>query len=278
MKEHRLSPMREEPLSAPVSEEGSQSVGAGAAGPPGTVGSAGSNKKPRSRTKVHDILLFSLFRTFIGTDKVIIIHLRIFSIYAFILNPGFVHSRFPWRPWESCRASSRMLDFTQTRRPSTLCQHSSTFPNTPSSSSSRTSGTMLSTTAGSKSWVKVLPPAEVWTSVNTEKRSCFQGQRTQSPARTELRRSSSPQRGAVGVRGDWPSLQPPPAPTPASCPQGPTLLRRRVRTRAMADLVALWPPAALHPVLESRLTTRGRDWHTGRRGQRKTEGREKKRQ
>ncbi|XP_049449918.1 DNA-binding protein SATB2 isoform X5 [Epinephelus fuscoguttatus] len=54
MKEHRLSPMREEPLSAPVNEEGSQNVGAGGAGgcPPGTVGSAGSNKKPRSRTKI----------------------------------------------------------------------------------------------------------------------------------------------------------------------------------------------------------------------------------
>lgn len=54
MKEHRLSPMREEPLSVPVNEEGSQNVGGGAAGgcPPGTVGSTGSNKKPRSRTKV----------------------------------------------------------------------------------------------------------------------------------------------------------------------------------------------------------------------------------
>lgn len=54
MKEHRLSPMREEPLPAPVNEEGSQNVGAGAASgcQPGNVGSAGSNKKPRSRTKV----------------------------------------------------------------------------------------------------------------------------------------------------------------------------------------------------------------------------------
>uniref|UniRef100_A0A3Q3LTB5 DNA-binding protein SATB n=1 Tax=Mastacembelus armatus TaxID=205130 RepID=A0A3Q3LTB5_9TELE len=54
MKEHRLSPMREEPLPAPGNEEGSQNVGAGPAGgcPPGTVGSAGSNKKPRSRTKI----------------------------------------------------------------------------------------------------------------------------------------------------------------------------------------------------------------------------------
>ncbi|XP_032371134.1 DNA-binding protein SATB2 isoform X4 [Etheostoma spectabile] len=54
MKEHRVSPMREEQLSAPVNEEGLQNVGAGAAGsgPPGTVGSAGSNKKPRSRTKI----------------------------------------------------------------------------------------------------------------------------------------------------------------------------------------------------------------------------------
>uniref|UniRef100_A0A3Q1J2G6 DNA-binding protein SATB n=1 Tax=Anabas testudineus TaxID=64144 RepID=A0A3Q1J2G6_ANATE len=38
MKEHRLSPMREEPLSVPVNEEGSQNVGGGA--------------KPRSRTKI----------------------------------------------------------------------------------------------------------------------------------------------------------------------------------------------------------------------------------
>ncbi|XP_028446189.1 DNA-binding protein SATB2 [Perca flavescens] len=54
MKEHRMSPMREEQLSAPVNEEGLQNVGAGAAGscPPGAVGSAGSNKKPRSRTKI----------------------------------------------------------------------------------------------------------------------------------------------------------------------------------------------------------------------------------
>ncbi|XP_078118750.1 DNA-binding protein SATB2 isoform X2 [Sander vitreus] len=54
MKEHRVSPMREEQLSAPVNEEGLQNAGAGAAGgcPTGTVGSAGSNKKPRSRTKI----------------------------------------------------------------------------------------------------------------------------------------------------------------------------------------------------------------------------------
>ncbi|XP_029315727.1 DNA-binding protein SATB2 isoform X2 [Cottoperca gobio] len=54
MKEHRLSPMREEQLSAPQNDEGSQIVGVGAAGgcPPGSVGSAGSNKKPRSRTKI----------------------------------------------------------------------------------------------------------------------------------------------------------------------------------------------------------------------------------
>lgn len=64
MKEHRLSPMREEPLSAPMNEEGLQNVGAGAAGgcPSGTVGSAGSNKKPRSRTKVQEVILRSLFR------------------------------------------------------------------------------------------------------------------------------------------------------------------------------------------------------------------------
>ncbi|KAA8593100.1 hypothetical protein FQN60_018555, partial [Etheostoma spectabile] len=62
MKEHRVSPMREEQLSAPVNEEGLQNVGAGAAGsgPPGTVGSAGSNKKPRSRTKsfIQDVGLY----------------------------------------------------------------------------------------------------------------------------------------------------------------------------------------------------------------------------
>lgn len=45
--------MHEEPLPVPVNEERSQSVGEGApgGGPPATAGSAGSNKKPRSRTK-----------------------------------------------------------------------------------------------------------------------------------------------------------------------------------------------------------------------------------
>ena len=52
MKEHRLSPMREEPLSAPGNEDCSQNMGTGGGGCPGSVGSAGSNKKPRSRTKV----------------------------------------------------------------------------------------------------------------------------------------------------------------------------------------------------------------------------------
>ncbi|KAM6934781.1 DNA-binding protein SATB2 isoform 3-T4 [Xenentodon cancila] len=54
MKEHHLSPMREEPLPAAVNEERSQNTGAGAAGgcPPAAVGSAASNKKPRSRTKI----------------------------------------------------------------------------------------------------------------------------------------------------------------------------------------------------------------------------------
>ncbi|XP_053733173.1 DNA-binding protein SATB2 isoform X2 [Synchiropus splendidus] len=52
LKEHHLSPMREEQLSAPVGEEGSQNLAVGAAGPPGSVGNAGSNKKPRSRTKI----------------------------------------------------------------------------------------------------------------------------------------------------------------------------------------------------------------------------------
>lgn len=76
MKEHRLSPMREEQLSAPVSEEGSQNVGAGAAGgcPPGSVGSAGSNKKPRSRTKVQYVIILSPFRTIIRIDTVIIVY------------------------------------------------------------------------------------------------------------------------------------------------------------------------------------------------------------
>ncbi|CAJ1078948.1 DNA-binding protein SATB2 isoform X1 [Xyrichtys novacula] len=55
MKEHHLSPMREEQLSNQVKEEGSQAVGGGAAGggcPPGAGGSGGSGKKPRSRTKI----------------------------------------------------------------------------------------------------------------------------------------------------------------------------------------------------------------------------------
>ncbi|KAM9804691.1 LOW QUALITY PROTEIN: DNA-binding protein SATB2 [Neosynchiropus ocellatus] len=54
LKEHHLSPMREEQLAAPVSEEGSQNLAVGAAGgcPPSSVGSAGTNKKPRSRTKI----------------------------------------------------------------------------------------------------------------------------------------------------------------------------------------------------------------------------------
>ncbi|XP_029936709.1 DNA-binding protein SATB2 isoform X3 [Myripristis murdjan] len=54
LKEHHHSPMREEPLSAPVPEEGSQNVGAGATGggPPGSISSGGSTKKPRSRTKI----------------------------------------------------------------------------------------------------------------------------------------------------------------------------------------------------------------------------------
>lgn len=58
MKEHRLSPMQEETLSAPVNEEGSQNVGAGATGgcQPGSLGSTGSTKKPRSRTKVQDVV------------------------------------------------------------------------------------------------------------------------------------------------------------------------------------------------------------------------------
>ncbi|KAJ0070150.1 hypothetical protein NL108_002456, partial [Boleophthalmus pectinirostris] len=49
LKEHCLSPMREEPLSAPVSDEGTQTTVT--APPTNTGGNAGSNKKPRSRTK-----------------------------------------------------------------------------------------------------------------------------------------------------------------------------------------------------------------------------------
>uniref|UniRef100_A0A668RDN8 DNA-binding protein SATB n=1 Tax=Oreochromis aureus TaxID=47969 RepID=A0A668RDN8_OREAU len=53
MKEHHLSPMREEPLSASANEERSQNMGGGPTGvASGTVGGAGSNKKPRSRTKI----------------------------------------------------------------------------------------------------------------------------------------------------------------------------------------------------------------------------------
>lgn len=49
--------MREEPLSAPLNEDGSQNVAGGAAGgcTPGPGGSAGSGKKPRSRTKVQSV-------------------------------------------------------------------------------------------------------------------------------------------------------------------------------------------------------------------------------
>ncbi|XP_033843255.2 DNA-binding protein SATB2 isoform X1 [Periophthalmus magnuspinnatus] len=50
LKDHCLSPMRDEPLSAPVSDEGTQTT---VTAPPTTTGgSAGSNKKPRSRTKI----------------------------------------------------------------------------------------------------------------------------------------------------------------------------------------------------------------------------------
>lgn len=140
MKEHRLSPMREEQLSAPVNEEGPQNMGTGAAGgcPPGTVGS-GSNKKPRSRTKVSNIILLYLFRIISRTDRLIMMHFGTWLccflhhiLYQCIHPESWlcVFSRFPWRPWVSCRASSRMLDCTQTRRPSTPCQHSSTCPNT----------------------------------------------------------------------------------------------------------------------------------------------------
>ncbi|MEQ2167273.1 hypothetical protein GOODEAATRI_002448, partial [Goodea atripinnis] len=53
LKEHHLSPMREEPLPTQANEKMSHNVGVGAAGgcPPAAAGIAGSNKKPRSRTK-----------------------------------------------------------------------------------------------------------------------------------------------------------------------------------------------------------------------------------
>nr|XP_061826815.1 DNA-binding protein SATB2-like isoform X3 [Nerophis lumbriciformis] len=52
MKEHRSSPMREELLSSPTTEEAGQTMVTGAGGPPGSTGSAGSSKKPRLRTKI----------------------------------------------------------------------------------------------------------------------------------------------------------------------------------------------------------------------------------
>ncbi|MEQ2229318.1 DNA-binding protein satb2, partial [Ilyodon furcidens] len=57
IKEHHLSPMREEPLPTQANEKMSHNVGVGAAGgcPPAATGIAGSNKKPRSRTKVQPL-------------------------------------------------------------------------------------------------------------------------------------------------------------------------------------------------------------------------------
>uniref|UniRef100_A0A3B5MKG0 One cut domain family member n=1 Tax=Xiphophorus couchianus TaxID=32473 RepID=A0A3B5MKG0_9TELE len=54
VKEHHLSPMRDEPLPAQANEERSQNAVVGAAGgcPPAAASSAGGNKKPRSRTKI----------------------------------------------------------------------------------------------------------------------------------------------------------------------------------------------------------------------------------
>lgn len=53
LKEHCLSPMREEPLSVQVTEEGTQNTVTASAGCPSNTGaSAGNNKKPRSRTKI----------------------------------------------------------------------------------------------------------------------------------------------------------------------------------------------------------------------------------
>lgn len=52
--------MREEPLSASANEERSQNMGGAPTGvASGTVGGAGSNKKPRSRTKVPMVIVFS---------------------------------------------------------------------------------------------------------------------------------------------------------------------------------------------------------------------------
>lgn len=91
MKEHRLSPMREEQSSAPVNEEGSQNVGAGAAGgcPPGTVGNTGSNKKPRSRTKVQYFIIHSpLGPSFWHMGQLLLIHFLYVSSLCILDFPG----------------------------------------------------------------------------------------------------------------------------------------------------------------------------------------------
>lgn len=213
MKEHHLSPMQEDTLSAPMNEKGSQSAGAGAAGgcPPDTIGSSGINKKPRLRTKVNGVILLFLIMNKKWSHSVI--HIPFQHIHP---KTWLVHSRFLWRPWASFTASSKMLDYTRTRRLSTPYQHSLTCPNTPSSNSSRTSATMSSTMAASRTWVRGRSPVEVWTLVNTEKRSCFQAQKIQNRVKMELRRSSTLQREMVNAQGGGNRLQAPPLPTPAS--------------------------------------------------------------
>lgn len=167
---------------------------------------------------------------------------------------GFCLFRFLWKLWPSCRASSRMWDSTQTRKPSTLCLRSSICPNTPSLSSSRTSATTSSTTDASKSWVTGPWRVEVWTSVTTERRSCSQAQKTQSPARMERKRFSSPRREPTQMQGFWfgPHL-----PTPLRHPQEPTRLRRR--TRLTLRPAVLWLLGARRLAPESRWSSRGRD-------------------
>ncbi|KAG7217694.1 hypothetical protein INR49_021230, partial [Caranx melampygus] len=138
----------------------------------------------------------------------------------------------------------RDVGCTQTRRPSTPC---------------RTAGlpkhTIIKSSRNQRYHVKHhgrpqgagrggRRPAGGWTSASTEKKSCSRAQRTQSPARTEPRRSTRPQRAAVGAAGTGPR---PPAPPPASHPQEPTPLRRRPKTRATAGQWKM-APGAPHPV------------------------------
>lgn len=175
---------------------------------------------------------------------------------------GFCLFRFLWKRWPSYRASSRMWDYTQTRKPSTLCQRSSICPNTPSLNFSRTSVTMSSTTDASKSWVTGLWLVEVWTLVTTERRSYSRAPKTQSPARMERRRFSSPRREPTQAQGCWCG---PHLPTPLRHPREPTRLRRR--TRLTLPPVVHWLLGARRLVPENRLSSRGRDLFTETAGQ-----------